>query len=154
MATPHATFYCPGRPGPKPRIVDGRAMIDYAANGDVVRCFGVLTRIEHIADGSSSTVMLGEKRLDVCRLGQWMADDNEGYCASCDLDTVRLTSRPPAQDSICQSPDGENKFGSSHPGAFNMAFADGSVRALPYSINFAVFRQLGPPSDGGPVGDF
>jgi prepilin-type processing-associated H-X9-DG protein len=152
MATPNALFYCPARPGPKPRMVEGRAMIDYAVNGDLIKCFGVMTRIEHISDGSSQTVMVGEKRLDLCRLGQWMADDNEGYCASCDLDTVRLTGRPPAPDSKCKSADGENKFGSSHTDTFNMAFADGHVRALPYSINFAVFRQLGPPNDGGPVG--
>lgn len=152
MATPNSLFYCPGRPGPRPRLVEGRAMIDYVVNGDAVKCFGVMTRIEHISDGSSCTLVLGEKRLDLCRLGEWMADDNEGYCSSCDLDTVRRAIRPPAPDSHCQSPDGENKFGSSHANVFHVAFADGHVRALPYAISFTVFKQLGLPDDGGPVG--
>jgi prepilin-type processing-associated H-X9-DG protein len=39
-------------------------------------------------------------------------------------------------------------FGSAHHGAFNAAFADGSVRSIAYSINLKVFGYLGNKSDG------
>lgn len=154
VTTPNPLLFCSTRPGQPPRFVEGNAMTDYAANGDVIRCFGVLNPIAWITDGTSNTVMLGEKRLDLCKLGQWMADDNEGYCASCDQDTVRKTDRPPGPDSMCISSTGELKFGSSHSGGFNMAFVDGHVVTVSYSINFVTFHSLGLPNDGGPIGDF
>ena len=40
------------------------------------------------------------------------------------------------------------RMGSSHPGAFNAAFADGSVRPIRYSIKPAVFTYLGNVNDG------
>jgi prepilin-type processing-associated H-X9-DG protein len=39
-------------------------------------------------------------------------------------------------------------FGSSHPGRFHAAFADGSVRPIPYPVDPATFRHLGDKSDG------
>jgi hypothetical protein len=35
------------------------------------------------------------------------------------------------------------RFGASHPYAFQAVMADGSVRSITYSVDPAVFRQLG-----------
>jgi prepilin-type processing-associated H-X9-DG protein len=91
--------------------------------------------------------LISEKRLNVAELGQWQPDDNEGYTCGFDEDTMRLTSQAPAPD-FNGSGAGPMIFGSSHPGAFNAAFADGSVRSISYSINQTVFGYLGNKADG------
>jgi prepilin-type processing-associated H-X9-DG protein len=110
-----------------------------------------------ITDGTSFTIMAGEKRLNLSQLGQWQPDDNEGYTSGWDEDTVRYTDEdhPPEPDFYGTGSGGE-RFGSSHPGQFNVVFADGSVRPISYSIDPAVFSYLGNISDGMVIngGDF
>ncbi|MEZ6114204.1 MAG: DUF1559 domain-containing protein [Pirellulaceae bacterium] len=50
-----------------------------------------------------------------------------------------------------RSGDGNQRFGASHPGTFNVVLVDGSVRNLPYTIDAAVFRNIGQRDDGNPV---
>jgi prepilin-type N-terminal cleavage/methylation domain-containing protein/prepilin-type processing-associated H-X9-DG protein len=165
VATPNRIFFCPSRRDPQVvKYVDQytppltgdtltHALCDYAAsnldgNGAVQRMLPV--KIAEITDGTSNTLLVGEKRLNVSQLGQEQADDNEGYTAGWDEDTMRLTSEPPAPDFHGDGP-GPMVFGASHPDAFHMAFADGSVRTLSYSIDLQVLTLLGNKNDGQAV---
>jgi len=109
--------------------------------------------IDSIRDGTSNTLLLGEKRLNVANLKTMLTDDNEGYTCGWDHDTMRSTSAVPLPDINSADPNayGENRFGSSHPGGFNGAMCDGSVRFVPYTIQLDVFRRLGCRRDGEPV---
>jgi prepilin-type N-terminal cleavage/methylation domain-containing protein/prepilin-type processing-associated H-X9-DG protein len=108
------------------------------------------TRVADVTDGVASTLAVAEKRLNVRLLGQWQQDDNEGYTAGWDHDTMRSTAIAPARDHRGDT-DGSDAFGSSHPATFNAAFADGSVQSLSYDIDATVFSRLGSISDGGSV---
>ena len=155
-------FFCPTRREPQtvtysyPGYLDGveatHALCDYAASNldgtGVVRQYQP-RRSADIVDGLSNTCMVGDKRLNLARLGQEQADDNEGYTCGWNEDTVRLTSQRPAADFIGDpSLYGGRLFGSSHPERFNMVFADGAVRGMAYSISQPTFQALGDIADG------
>ncbi|MCA9174085.1 MAG: DUF1559 domain-containing protein [Planctomycetales bacterium] len=128
-------------------ISTGREMVDGTWRGK-----GNPTAFRKILDGTSNVILLGEKRMNVLFLGAYQSDDNEGYTAGWDHDTVRYTDREPRPD--WQHPSslwGEQRFGSSHPAVFLVAMVDGSVQVLPYSIELAVFNKLGMRADGAPV---
>jgi prepilin-type N-terminal cleavage/methylation domain-containing protein len=162
MATPVKVFFCPARRAPQtvtysyPGYLGGipttHALCDYAASNlegtGVVRQYRP-TRIADVRDGTSNTVLVGDKRLNLTLLGQPQADDNEGYTCGWNEDTVRFTDQRPAPDFVGDpSLHGGRLFGSSHVGRFNMAFADASVRPVSYSVSAPVFRNLGNISDG------
>jgi prepilin-type processing-associated H-X9-DG protein len=135
-----------------------RALCDYAASN--LEGTGVITRftpgrMADIADGTAFTLLVGEKRINRRGLGRPQPDDNLGYSAGFDEDTVRRTDKIPMPD--YNGPPTANdleRFGASHPGRFNAVFADGSVRSVPYSIDKAVFTWLGHKADGQVIGDF
>src|SRR5262249_29775494 len=128
-----------------------RALCDYAASNKdgtgVVQQFKPV-RIADITDGTSNTLMVGEKRMNLAFLGQKQTDDNQGYSVGFNYDTVRKTTKPPAADYSAPVGDGGGLFGSSHPGRFNAVLADGSVRPISYTVSKTVFKLLGDKSDG------
>lgn len=103
----------------------------------------------NIVDGTSNTLLIGEKRLNVQLKNQFQGDDNEGYSSGWDHDVIRDTNRSPLPDP--KTGFGDYRFGASHPGAFNVALCDGSVRNVPYTVDLAVFRNLGHRIDGNPI---
>jgi prepilin-type N-terminal cleavage/methylation domain-containing protein/prepilin-type processing-associated H-X9-DG protein len=137
-------------------------LIDYAASnfgGDGLMVQtgsdrkGAPRRPAEITDGLSKTLAVGEKRLNLVELGKWQPDDNEGYSAGWDEDTLRRTDLAPDRDYRGDST-GEERFGSSHSQTFNAVFVDGSVRNLAYTIDPTVFMNLGNIRDGRTVTDF
>jgi prepilin-type processing-associated H-X9-DG protein len=40
------------------------------------------------------------------------------------------------------------RFGSAHPDSWNASFCDGSVRSMPYDIDWRIHRDLGNRGDG------
>jgi prepilin-type N-terminal cleavage/methylation domain-containing protein len=167
VGTPTKLYFCPSRRGMQTVVYaeteyfNGmevtRALCDYAAsnleNNGVVQQF-TPTHFADILDGASNTLMLGEKRLNLSYLGQPQPDDNIGYTAGFDNDTVRSTNRPPAPDYRNAMGNGGDRFGSSHPGCFNAVLADGHVRPIFYTIDPTVFRYLGDERDGQIIVDF
>ena len=154
-------FFCPSRRGPQttvftdPSYMNGQptvtALCDYAASNyeetGVMRYMWP-TRMADITDGTSNTLLVGDKRLNLSRLGQPQDDDDNGYASGFDNDVVRYTNRAPLPDYSAPTGDGDWRFGSSHTGQFNTVFADGSVHSIPYSIDPTVFGYLGNESDG------
>jgi len=162
IGAPNKTFFCPTRRPPQtityrdsysPPLTGGditHALCDYAASNKdgtgVVRQFDPV-RIGDITDGTSNTLLVSEKRINLAYLGQKQTDDNQGYTVGFNLDTVRKTTKGPAPDYRAQFGDGNGQFGSSHPSRLNAAFADGSVHTIDYNIDPLIFRYLGDRSD-------
>ena len=82
--------------------------------------------LTNVTDGLSNTVLAGEKRLDLCYLGQFQSDDNEGYSDGWDWDVECYATIPPLPDAWLCSDNGDGNFGASHPSGFNAAMGDGS----------------------------
>lgn len=162
IATPQAVLFCPTRRPPQtvvlpdkydPQLTGGtlvHALCDYA--GSNREQTGVLRHNEPVAlrevtDGTSHTLVVAEKRMNVARLGEPQDDDNEGYTVGWNEDTIRRTDQGPAPDHVGEG-DGDKLFGSSHPGVLNAVFADGAVRSLAMSVDDDVFEHLGAMNDG------
>src|SRR5262245_4672900 len=173
VGTVFSVYFCPSRRAPTtvtyadayisqgPNDLVTHALGDYASNnlGDgsgVIRAnsFGKPLGIVDIRDGTTTTLLVAERRLNLYYAGQQSrSDDNEGYSGGNDWDTMRSTNMPPAPDT--NAPTTENglaDFGSSHRSGINIVFADGSVRHVSYSIDAAIFKRLGTKADGQPVG--
>jgi prepilin-type N-terminal cleavage/methylation domain-containing protein/prepilin-type processing-associated H-X9-DG protein len=113
----------------------------------------------HILDGSSNTVVLGEKYLRSTNYfsGDWF--DDCGWVDGWDPDTVKSTAFPLISDNTGSYNDplinGTYEpgfcFGSAHPGGANFCFADGSVRLLSFTIDRHVFDCLGHRADGAAI---
>jgi prepilin-type N-terminal cleavage/methylation domain-containing protein len=192
IATPIKIYFCPSRRSPRvftqatnwynPTIAGTHAQTDYAAsraNGSSTNGFLQKTwsddgltkvrdpiRLTDLIDGTSQTLVAGDKRLAIDRLNDFQPDDNEGYTSGWDHDVHRRTDRAPkpdcrqtgfvatTDDPQCQS---SEKFGSSHTGGFNALLGDGSVRLISYSISCcgtdSTFWRLGNRLDGQPLGN-
>ena len=134
-----------------------------------------LVRMATITDGTSNTLLLGEKwlRPDQYLTGSWMDDHN--FLSGLDQDLIRIGDRPPIRDTnknpftnvlvasgdnnpCCdwyrdpntQSPSPRlgSYFGGAHPGGMNALSADGSVRGISWNISQAVFAAFGNKGDG------
>ena len=111
-------------------------------------------KMAQITDGTSNTMMIGEKfvRPDLYDGGSW--SDDKGWSDGWDPDSMRSTCYQPLQDSLTA---GNNtiygpatdvvNFGSAHPGAFQAVFADGSVHSIRYDIEPELFDRLGDRND-------
>lgn len=100
----------------------------------------------NINDGTSNTLLIGEKRLNIASLNVYQGDDNEGYTSGWDHDVIRNTGVVPLPDR--RTGDGEQRFGSSHPSGMNILLSDGSVRFLNYTVDATTFLRLGQRNDG------
>ncbi|MCA9062180.1 MAG: DUF1559 domain-containing protein [Planctomycetaceae bacterium] len=156
------TFFCPSRRSPQtvkatdsysPQLTGttvDRGLCDYAASSrdgsGAVRRF-VPHRLRDVTDGTSNTLLVGEKRLNRRFLGTAQEDDNEGYTAGWNSDTMRSTDRIPLPDFHGEG-DGDDRFGASHTSVFQIVLTDGSARTVSYSIDRRIFRHLGDIDDG------
>jgi prepilin-type N-terminal cleavage/methylation domain-containing protein/prepilin-type processing-associated H-X9-DG protein len=178
IETPLKTMFCPTRRAPEviqhadwlTHLPDGStgssgrtfghakndyvgSTLDTTSNPDDNNGAGAITqvnprRLQDIVDGTSSTLLLGEKRMNTQLLRQMQANDNEGWTCGWNHDTMRYTSRAPRPDFRHASDPGDDRFGSSHPGGMNIALVDGSVRMIPFNIDATIFSNLGKRNDG------
>ena len=112
-------------------------------------------KIAQITDGTSKTMLIGEKYIRQDLYGGGCSSDDAGWSDGWDPDVMRSTGIPPLQDSSLdaltdphsQPPMGtawwEFHFGSAHSGGINAAMADGGVRTIDYNIDLNVFNAIG-----------
>jgi prepilin-type N-terminal cleavage/methylation domain-containing protein/prepilin-type processing-associated H-X9-DG protein len=157
------TYFCPSRRAPAalpaqgnwytPAGTFGHGPTDYATScgtgNDGVVCYGPSGRkISDITDGTSNTMVLGDKRMDLANVGGYQSDDNEGYSSGWDWDVVRPSNVVPLADRKSGLNHGENRFGSSHSSGLNVAMADGSTRFVTFSVSQAAFQAIGTCNGG------
>lgn len=109
-----------------------------------------------ITDGSSNTYLIGEKFLcsDSYFNSTSLGDDGSIY-AGHDWNICRWTYHNAADESqsyypmqdMPGYPDGR-RFGSAHASGFTMAFCDGSIHSISFSIDPAIHSFLGDRHDG------
>ena len=165
-------YFCPSRRAP--RVFGDRAMIDYAGsegftsgssfvggamirNRDTTAKVGEALRMADILDGTSNTLMVGEKRMNISKLNGPQADDNEGYVSGWDQDILRRADKAPAADYVANNDPlntsvqtGDLRFGAIHPGGFQGVFVDGSVRYIRFSVSLQIFRNAVGRKDKNP----
>lgn len=110
-------------------------------------------RVAQVSDGLSKTYLVGEKGLSLDNYfnGESHGDDGSMY-QGYDWDTHRWAGGKQARPRR----DGERKetfrgFGSAHAGGFNMAFCDGSVHHITYSIDPSTHEYFANRMDGESV---
>jgi prepilin-type N-terminal cleavage/methylation domain-containing protein/prepilin-type processing-associated H-X9-DG protein len=170
-----ATYFCPSDGGPSSGAATGPATFagnNYAANHNDVEApidttnKGVFylnshTRVEDITDGTSFTILVGEKLRDAADLG-WMSGTratlrNTGFAPNrSKLVGGALVLDAGFGNNVGVDPDTSTVnpalvvggYQSRHPGGSNFLMGDGSVRFLKNSISPIVFRRLGNRADG------
>jgi prepilin-type N-terminal cleavage/methylation domain-containing protein len=173
ISTPVKTFFCPSRRSPTALPPTGswygpggtypHAPTDYAASwgtgGDGALNFHTpgtndMINLLTITDGTSNTLMIGDKRLNVAAINQYQGDDNDGYTSGWDHDIGRYAASgyPPTADPM--SGDGGQRFGSSHTGGIMTAFCDGSIKFIRYSVDPTTWQRIGQRNDGQVLGNY
>ncbi|MCA9185724.1 MAG: DUF1559 domain-containing protein [Pirellulaceae bacterium] len=121
-----------------------------------MKYYGVITRTyssdpckgKDIKDGTSKTMMAGEKRVLINRydIGDW--HDDIGWTDGWDPDIMRYTGYPPAKDDITDPGYLGYQFGSAHASFLLSVFADGHVQPINYDIDLVTFNAMGDRQDG------
>jgi prepilin-type processing-associated H-X9-DG protein len=139
-------------------------------NGCVVRTGTIrLNMTSGIPDGTTFTLMLGEKRMCLDDLSATVASsppyDNEpcyvvGFASNADSDVMRIAGfggNPPTTIMV-PAPHSDPpldaqtgwQFGAHHGGGMNSVFADGSVRMVRFGATPAIFLQACVRNDASP----
>jgi prepilin-type processing-associated H-X9-DG protein len=171
-------FLCPSAPASAYRESDGVAASSYAgchhnreapiaANNNGVLFLNSRIRYDDIPDGTSTTILAGEKVSLGGELG-WASGTRAtlrnagafpvaGFVPGRGLSAIPdhgLSSEPIA-DSEAENPDPVGGFNSAHPGGVvNFAFVDGSVHPLSSGISATIFRALADRAGGELIADY
>jgi prepilin-type N-terminal cleavage/methylation domain-containing protein/prepilin-type processing-associated H-X9-DG protein len=125
----------------------------------VITCFANIA-IGQITDGTSNTLLVGEKAMDP-RWYETGEDHMEGFSAyngdASDLKGQVINTGPgiplfpvmPYRDVAGYIAD--CNFGSCHAGGANVVLCDGSVRQVSYGISSTVWEHLGNRNDGAAI---
>ena len=141
-------------PGPDSlELADSHDWPDTAINNGIGYTHDIVSLAE-VRDGSSNTLMVGEKYLNADRYEDGVSSgDDHGAYAGFNRDADRWAgsslSLSPMQDRAGY--ENTSRFGSAHAGGFNVALCDGSVPTLSYAIDLETYRRLGNRRDGKPI---
>lgn len=126
------------------------------------------TSIADLIDGSSNTVMMGEKHFRQASIAQdtgnmsqtdrdgsifvWAGNHRE-YAVARSMRFPFVTGEEPAltTDTIYE---GQRGFGGAHTGMVHFAFCDGSVKGLSQNIDRILQWRLADRADGMPIGEY
>jgi prepilin-type N-terminal cleavage/methylation domain-containing protein len=130
------------------------------AGSRVVFWRGRLT-FQHIPDGSTNTLLFGEKHLRPNILANFGGGEDRSVYNGGRGNAFRRWAgrgadgvlRPLAQPGETGN-NAQQRFGGPHPGICQFVLCDGSVRALKVSIDIDTLTRLASRNDGEPVGDF
>jgi prepilin-type N-terminal cleavage/methylation domain-containing protein len=134
-------------------------------NGVVIPRFPI--ELRQITDGTSKTILVGEKYLWVQHYGYERINtcvDNNSFSSGYDWDNVRwaknkkVDNRPyePRNDKEIPDPTQPlsnqggcaRDFGSAHPNVFQIVKCDGSVDALGFDIDMLILERMASRNDG------
>lgn len=100
----------------------------------------------HVRDGLSATYMIGEKFVPASHhMTGTDAGDSSVLFAGYSSSTIRWGNQPPLSDN--SSTVAAGAFGSNHRAGWNMAFGDGAVRTLSFSLDAALHRSQASRDD-------
>jgi prepilin-type processing-associated H-X9-DG protein len=128
---------------------------DYAANGYAIADRPLTSALAHFMDGTSNTVLVGEKAMDPKNYttGTWYWD--EPFFTGGTGGTRRGFGRVSRGEGITIVRDSRDmgfayryNWGSSHPGGAQFTFADGSVRLLPHGLAAPQVLSILTPAGG------
>jgi prepilin-type N-terminal cleavage/methylation domain-containing protein/prepilin-type processing-associated H-X9-DG protein len=167
-ATPVPTYVCPSDYVPKPVIqysIYYFAVNSYFANAGTkawpvasaslngVMYYNSLMRITSITDGTSNTLMAGERyskdpgEADDTNLSDWRGWAWSNYNSG--GDSLGDTSWPLNSKAALIGVDARKcNFGSGHPGGANFVLCDGSVRFVANGISIVTWQRVSVPNDG------
>jgi prepilin-type N-terminal cleavage/methylation domain-containing protein len=183
VQTPVTGFYCPTRA--RKKLIQGSALFavtDYVGNGGSwgwantsgIPMDGPLTptggpsiSFANITDGSSNTLLVGEKELYYTWYNESECIDDQGWTDSWDNDIIAYSggglqsassyvpitpvpdTQMPPQPPLNSSEAGCGfLFGSAHSAGITAVFCDGSVHFISYSINPTTWQYLCSRNDG------
>ena len=108
------------------------------------------TKFSTITDGISNTFLIGEKHV---KRGAWGKSTGDGCLWNGDPENQNSGRVAGNSYLLAHSPnDNYNiQFGSYHPNVCQFVFCDGSVRAIPTSIDGTTLSRLAVRNDGQPV---
>lgn len=178
MKIPIATYMCPsqtGRPTVSETFTSGTSSTegicgDYGVNygsgtstadsenGPFQWSMGTAAngrRIADMSDGTSNTIMVGEKHLNRAEIGKWPGDFciyNSGSGAGWQASGRKAGAGFPL--AISQNDVLNGQFGSPHPGVVQFGFGDGRVQAIRTSIPGSTLAIIAGMNDGQVVPSF
>jgi prepilin-type N-terminal cleavage/methylation domain-containing protein/prepilin-type processing-associated H-X9-DG protein len=121
--------------------------------------FRSATNLQSITDGTSNTLLIGEKHVRPDGLGREDNGDN-AYYSGFNYTTAQrsagwyIDGGGARQNKPLMKPtDAAStiRFGSPHTGICNFVFCDGSVHSIPVNIDIEVLRRLADRADGQPI---
>ena len=118
------------------------------------------TTLLSITDGTSNTILAGEKHVNPARWGQANGDGSV-YNGWNGRNFARLAGPgfPLAQSdtdtaAYNQLEIADSRFGSNHPGICQFVFCDGGVRPIQVSVSEAILGLLSARNDGKVIPDY
>jgi prepilin-type N-terminal cleavage/methylation domain-containing protein len=118
-----------------------------------IKSFRGYTTLPTITDGTSNTLMLGEKHVLEGHYGEESTGDHSYYNGIGYNSAQRVAgpSYPLARDTNDATSGYSDRFGGPHTGVVLFALCDGSVRSLRASIDTVTLQRLAIRNDGLPV---
>jgi prepilin-type processing-associated H-X9-DG protein len=119
------------------------------ANGAIVT-EALKMNFKKITDGVSNTFFLGEKHINLSKVGTNTAYDTSIYNSDSANSCQRIAGSGYLLAKSVSDPEA-SIFGGPHTGIVNFAFGDGSVRPIGVATNGIILGNLAQRNDGNPI---